>query len=110
MPDQNIGRVDVGRREQRVQPAVNLISGNCGAAVFELRALTKADAIVEYDVSEGCNRAGYRFPGRGVVAEARFEDDRGAGLAARFNVQLVAGDNDKRVVGRRNDRSEKNEK
>jgi len=62
------------------------------------------------DACEGCNRVGYLFPGRGVVAEARFEDDGEAGLAARFNVQLVAGDNDKRVVGRRNDRSEKNEK
>lgn len=103
MPDQNIGRVDVDRREQRVQPAGNLISGYCGAAVLELRALTKADAIVEYDACEGCNRARDRSPGRGVVAEARLEDDRGAGLAARFN-----GDN-KRVVGRRHDRSEKNE-
>jgi hypothetical protein len=85
MPDQNIGRVDIGRREQRMQPAGYLVGGNRGAGVPELRALAEADAIVEHDAREGCDLAGNQFPSGGVVAKARFEDARGASLADRFN-------------------------
>lgn len=86
-------------REQRMQPAGYLVGGNRGAPVPELRTLAEADAIVEYDAREGCDRVGDRFPGRGIVAKARFEDDRGAGLADRFNVQPVVADGNERIVG-----------
>jgi hypothetical protein len=50
--------MDIGRREQRMQPACYLIGSNSGAGVFELRALAEAEAIVEHDASEGRDLAG----------------------------------------------------